>query len=124
MEADRVEIGQANRETNGITNIVGGASKLFNYFLNVYKPEKIITYADRSHSNGDLYYKLKFNFIYNTIPNYYYIIDGIRQNRFSFRKDILILEGYDPYKTEHQIMTERGYYRIYDSGSMKFEMNP
>ena len=30
------------------TNIIGGASKLFKYFIDTYKPEEITTYADRS----------------------------------------------------------------------------
>lgn len=102
------------------TNVIGGADKLFKYFLNTYNPKNIITYADRSHSNGGLYYTLGFNFVKKTIPNYYYIIDNKRRYRFSFRKDILIKEGFDANKTEHQIMIDRGIYRIYDSGSLKF----
>ena len=40
---------------------------------------------------------------------------------FIFRKDLLIKEGYDPNKTEHEIMLERKIYRIYNSGNYKFE---
>jgi len=102
------------------TNVVGGASRLFKYFINEYKPNEVLTYANRSYSNGKLYYNLGFNFIQNTIPNYYYVIDGIRKYRFNFRKDKLIKEGADPNKTEHEIMIEKKIYRIYDSGSLKF----
>ena len=80
-----------------------------------------MTYADRSFSQGDLYKKLGFEFIGKTQPNYYYIIDGIRNYRFNFRKDKLIKQGFDPNKTEHQIMLERGIYRIYNSGNLKFK---
>jgi len=43
-------------------------------------------------------------------------------NRFRFRKDKLVKEGYDKNKTELQIMTERKIYRIYDSGCLKYEI--
>ena len=105
------------------TNIVGGASKLFKYFINKYNPNEITTYADRSFSQGNLYKQLGFEFIGKTEPNYYYIIDGIKHHRFNFRKDKLIKEGYDKNKTEHEIMLERKIYRIYDSGNLKFIYN-
>jgi len=102
------------------TNIVGGASKIFNYFIKNYNPKEIITYADRSWSNGNLYKQLGFELVHKTQPNYYYIVDGIRKNRFNYRKDILIKDGFDPNKSEHEIMLERKIYRIYDSGHLKF----
>ncbi len=102
------------------TNVVGGASKLFKYFIDHYKPNEITTYADRSFSQGKLYEALGFKSQGKTQPNYYYIIDGIRKHRFNFRKDVLVKQGYDINKTEHQIMIERKIFRIYDSGNFKF----
>jgi hypothetical protein len=103
------------------TNVVGGANKLFKYFKKNYNPLMITTYADRSWSTGNLYYQLGFSFKGKTQPNYYYVIDGIRRHRFGFRKDVLVKEGYDASKTEHDIMLDRRIYRIYDSGNLKFE---
>jgi len=103
------------------TNIIGGSSKLFKYFIKNYDFKEITTYADKSHSNGKLYEILGFKFIHKTEPNYYYVIDGIRYHRFGFRKDILIKEGYDKTKSEHEIMLERNIYRIYNSGNLKFK---
>jgi very-short-patch-repair endonuclease len=102
------------------TNAIGGASKLFKYFIETYKPKEITTYADRSFSQGDLYKQLGFEFKGNTEPNYFYIIDGVRHHRFNFRKDKLVKEGFDFNKTEHEIMLEKNIYRIYDSGNLKF----
>ena len=102
------------------TNVIGGASKLFNYFIKNYNPIEITSYADRSHSNGNLYKQLGFELSHITSPNYYYVIDGIKNYRFNFRKDILIKQGYDTNKTEHEIMLERKIYRIYNSGNFKF----
>jgi hypothetical protein len=95
-------------------NVIGGASKLFTYFIKNYKFNNIISYADRSWSIGNLYEKLGFKFIANTEPNYYYVgTEKIRLNRYNFRKDILVKLGYDKNKSEHEIMIERNMYRIY-----------
>lgn len=102
------------------TNVVGGASKLFNSFIKEYNPKEIITYANRSYSNGLLYKTLDFEFLYKTKINYYYIVNKIRKHRFSYRKAALVKDGYDKNKTEHEIMLERKIYRIYDSGQLKF----
>ena len=107
------------------TNVIGGASKLLNYFIKKYNPKCIISYADKRYSNGDLYKTLGFERIHETKPNYYYIKDYNKYHRFNFRKDKLkklgwLKEGED--KTEHEIMLERGYYRIYDCGNIKYEM--
>jgi hypothetical protein len=99
------------------TNILGGASKLFKYFINKYKPEQVISYADRSYSNGNLYKILGFKLKHISKPNYYYIINKKRKHRFGFRKDVLIKDGFDPKKSEHEIMLERKIYRIYNSGN-------
>jgi hypothetical protein len=102
------------------TSVVGGADKLFKYFIKTYNPIEVISYADRSWSRGDLYYKLGFELVHKTQPNYYYIVNRLRKNRFLYRKDVLIKQGYDSIKTERVIMLERKIYRIYDSGSLKF----
>jgi len=102
------------------TNVIGGASKLFKYFIKNYKYNSIITYADRSYSTGKLYEILGFIYSHTSKPNYNYIIDKVKYHRFGFRKDILVKEGYDANKTEHEIMLERGIYRIYNSGNLKY----
>lgn len=102
------------------TNVVGGASKLLKYFEKKYQPESIISYADRRWSNGDLYKSLGFDFVSYSEPNYFYIKNAKRENRFKYRKSELVKQGFDVDKTEKQIMEERGYKRIYDCGTMKF----
>jgi len=102
------------------TSIIGGASKLFKYFTVNFNPKNIISYADRSYSNGNLYNQLGFDLSHITAPNYYYVVDDIRKYRYGFRKDILVKEGFDPKKSEHEIMLERKIYRIYNSGNYKY----
>jgi hypothetical protein len=103
------------------TTVIGSANKLFNYFIKNYKPKEVISYADRSWSQGNLYKVLGFTYIHKTKPNYYYIIDGIRHYRYGFRKDILVKQGYDPNKTEQNIMLEKNIYKIYNSGNVVFK---
>jgi hypothetical protein len=102
------------------TSVIGGADKLFKYFIKTYNPIEIISYADRRWSQGDLYEKLGFTFVHDSKPNYFYIVNKKREYRFKYRKDVLVKEGYDQSKSEKQIMLDRGIYRIYDSGNKKY----
>ncbi|MFW5847784.1 MAG: hypothetical protein ACOCVF_02580 [bacterium] len=106
-------------------NVIGGASKLFKYFIKKYNPSSIISFADRRYSDGNLYKKMDFEYLYNTKPNYFYFKKHSlkREHRFKYRKDVLVKEGYNKNKTEFQIMDEREYLKIYDSGNMKFVWN-
>lgn len=100
--------------------IVGGASKMLSFFIKEISPIKIISYADKSWSSGGIYYRLGFKFLSETAPNYYWIRGGVRYNRFSFRKDVLVKAGEDSSLTETQIMKGNKFYKIYDSGNYKF----
>lgn len=107
------------------TNVVGAASKIFKYFLNNVNPDCVISYADRSWSFNNsktLYDVLGFVFSGVTKSNYFYIKDDSekRLNRFNFRKSLLVSQGADSLQTEEEIMLNLGYYRIYDSGSIRY----
>lgn len=103
------------------SNVVGGASKLLNYFVENYKPKEIISYADIRWSNGNLYSKLGFNLISRSSPNYYYILNRRRTSRLKFKKHILVSEGYDKSLSESEIMLKRGIYRIFDCGNLVYK---
>jgi hypothetical protein len=102
-------------------NVIGGASKLFNFFLKNYKPIKIISYSDIRLFDGKMYKNLGFKKIHQSPPNYWYVINDLRYYRFNFRKSILIKEGFDKNKTEKEIMFDRKIYRIYDCGNIRWE---
>lgn len=102
------------------TNVVGGASRLFKYLNTNYNFDEVISYSDSSRSQGNLYKKIGFSLLSETVPNYYWVVDGVKKHRFNFRKDKLIKEGANPNKTEVEIMLEREYYRIFDCGSRKW----
>jgi len=101
-------------------SVVGGADKLFKHFIKENKPSSVISYASREWSKGNLYEKLGFKFESITQPNYYYIVDGLKKNRFKYRKSELIKQGFDKNLSEHDIMLKRGLYRIYDTGQLKY----
>jgi len=103
------------------TVVVGGASKLLNNFILKYKPIRILSYANRDWSLGNMYTKIGFTFSGNTEPGYFYAKGKRRFNRFQFAKHKLIGMGYDENKTESQIMNEIGYMKIWDTGNSKFE---
>ena len=64
---------------------------------------------------------LGFVHTHDSIPNYFYIFGQKRENRFKYRKEQLIKQGFDKNKTEHEIMLKRGIYRIYDCGTMVYK---
>ena len=103
------------------TSIVGGASKLFKHFIDTYNPLKVISYSDKRYFDGNLYESLGFNKKNDTLPNYYYVVDGKRENRFKYRKSELIKMGFDSKLTERAITNSLGLYRIYDCGNYNFE---
>jgi len=107
-------------------NVVGGFTKLLNFFIKNYSPKKIITYSNRNWSPTNdycFYSKIGFNFIGETKPNYSYTKKyDIREHRFNYRKDKLVKMGHNKNKSESQIMSELGYDKIWDTGNLKYEM--
>lgn len=99
------------------TSVIGGASKMFKFFLKKYKPYRIITYADKSYSTGDLYIKLGFEKVSYLPEDYKYFIGGKRVNKSFFRKSNL-----DTNLSESEYMIKNKIYRIWDSGKIKFEL--
>ena len=103
--------------------IVGGASKLFKYFIDKYDPINIVSYADARISNGNLYKTLGFDFIRHSQPNYFYIKEfGKLESRFSNQKHKLKdkLSKFDPKYTEKENMIMNGYKILYDAGNLVF----
>ncbi len=101
------------------TNVIGGASKLLSYFIKVYKPSRIVSYADKDWSIGSLYYTLGFENIGGNGPDYKYIVDGKRVHKSRYKKSRLGIQGTSI--TEHQETKRLGIHRIYDCGKIKFE---
>jgi len=102
------------------TNVIGSASKLFKYFIKNNEIDEIISYADISMFSGELYTTLGFDYVRRSDINYWWVVKGIRKHRFNYNKKKLVKQGYDPLKTEVEIMHENGNYRIYGCGQDKY----
>jgi hypothetical protein len=102
------------------TTVIGGASKLFKTFLEEQKPNTVLSYCDLSWGTGQLYENLGFKYDGDTKPNYFYVINGKKENRINYQKHKLVKQGYDSNLTESQIMNNLGYYRIYNCGNSKY----
>lgn len=105
------------------TVVIGGASRLLNHFIKIINPVKIISFAHRDWSNGNVYEKLGMSLIDTTNPGYFYSNGTRKEHRYNFQKHKLVKMGFDINKSEYEIMLERGYYRIWDCGNLKYEMN-
>lgn len=102
--------------------IIGGASKMINFFEKTYQPKELISYADKRWSNGEFYKKVGFNLIRESKPNYWYFKGNQVLHRFNFAKMFLKqkLEKFDPKKTEWENMKENGWNRFWDCGNFVF----
>ena len=107
------------------TSVVGGASRLFQYFISKYLPSNVITYADKRFSDGGLYNHLGFNLVRESNPNYFYMKHNNLESRMKYQKHKLqnILPIYDANKTELQNMWDNDYRILYDCGNLVFKWN-
>ena len=104
------------------TNVVGGGSKLFSYFLKNFSPNSIITYADRRWFKGNLYNHLGFTFSHNSAPSYFYFSlnnPSIIESRIKYQKhkQIKLLKTFDSNLTEWENMKNNNFSRIWDCGN-------
>lgn len=100
--------------------IQGGASKLFKHFLKNHSTTSVISYCDLRWNTGKLYENLGFEFIKNTDPNYWYVVNNkFLENRVKYQKHKLpdILESFDSNLTEWENMITNGYDRVWDCGN-------
>lgn len=108
--------------TNTEYRIPGIAGKLLSKFKKDNKWYKIISYADKRWSVGNLYNVLGFDMEKSNKPDYIYIVNGKRRHRWNYRKDRLkeTMKMYDPTLTEYQNMENAGYWRLWDCGTYRY----
>lgn len=112
------------------TSVVGGASKLFKYFVNQYEPQRIVSFSDVAHTSGKLYPILGFNYLRTSDPGYvwvdtktdkaYHRMNAQKQNIKKFLKD----DSIDLAQSESQIMIAHGFVKVYDCGNCVWEWLP
>lgn len=102
------------------TNIIGGPSKLFSFFIKKQKPQSVISYSDKASTSGNMYEKLGFRYMHSSAPSYKYTKDYINfESRIAYQKHKLRekLEVFDARLTEWENMQANGYDRIWDCGN-------
>lgn len=107
-------------------SIVGGMGKLLSYFKKNYTWSKLITYADRRWSSmSNMYERVGMKLTTVSRPNYWYTKTFTeRLHRSGFRKSELSkkLQTYNPNESEYINMCNNGYYRVWDCGTLKYEL--
>lgn len=104
--------------------VVGGAEKLFNYFVHNYNPNSIISYCDMSKFKGETYLKLGFKYKSYSINKHWYNI----KEKIHITDNLLRQRGFDQlFKTNYgkgtsneELMRENGFVEIYDCGQASY----
>ena len=105
--------------------VIGGFSKLFKHALKDIKSgSKILSYMDLNKRlrASNVYEKYGFQFDGLTKPDYVWVKRHGTEtlSRYNTTKSKLAKEGYDVSKSEVDIMRERGYFRVFGSGSKRY----
>lgn len=105
--------------------IMGGFSKLFKHALEDIKVgSKVVSYMDLNKRlrASNVYENNGFKFDGLTRPDYVWVkrYGTETLSRYTTTKSKLIAEGYDASKSEVEIMRERGYFRVFGSGSKRY----
>lgn len=99
------------------TQVIGGAGKLFKEFIDDINPEIVMSYVDLRYGDGQVYSNIGFELQSVTEPRYFYTKGNQRIHRYALRKTE---EENKTGKTEFELRSEQGYYRIYDCGHNKW----
>ena len=106
--------------------VIGGAKKLFYYFIQQYKPKSIISYCDKSKFSGDIYQHLGMSLQYVTPPAKIWskgktkITDNLLRSR-GF--DQLFKTNYGKGTSNEALMLQEKWLPIYDCGQNVFTWN-
>lgn len=106
----------------------GIGSKLFKYFIKLYSPKIVKSFADRRWTSllgSNFYSSIGFNLEKVLPPDYKYYNQKVdkykRIHKFNFRKQILHRKyGFPLTMTETEMAKELGYDRIWDCGLLKY----
>ena len=101
-------------------------NKLLQHFITHYTAsgQTLITYMDlnKRFSASNIYERSQFEVDGLTAPNYSWVQRNTFEclKRYETTKKHLVAQGYDPSQTEIEIMRKRGFYRVFDAGSLRY----
>lgn len=109
--------------TKSDNNVIGGASKLFAYFVNKYTPQSVISYCDAAKFSGHVYLTMGMQLAYRTDPakiwskGTKHITDNLLRQR---GYDQLFNTTYGKGTSNEQLMLDNGWLPVYDCGQKVF----
>ena len=109
------------------TTVVGGASKLFNHFIQHYSPNRVRSFSDRARTQGSLYRQLGFMLLHKSEPGYVWVDSRTDRdyNRYAAQKHNIARFLKDPdvdlTQSETQIMLDHKFLQVFDSGTILWE---
>ena len=106
--------------------VIGGASKLFKYFINKFNPESIISYCDLAKFGGEVYKAIGMFLDHTSVPAKHWskstehITDNLLRQR---GYDQLFGTNYGKGTSNEQLMLDNGWLPVYDCGQAVFVWN-
>ena len=103
--------------------VIGGAEKLFHYFIKHYNPSNIISYCDASKFTGEVYKKLGFVLYRDSIPSKHWY-----KNSIHITDNLLRQRGFDQlFKTDYgkgtsndDLMKQHKFLTLWDCGQKTY----
>lgn len=108
--------------------VVGGAERLYRYFLLHYNPTSIISYCDMSKFNGDVYTRLGMTLLKTTNPTRHWYHPNLR---IHVTDNLLRQRGFDQLcgkifgcfgkgTSNEALMIQNGFVEVYDAGQSTY----
>jgi len=102
--------------------VLGGTEKLWKNFIKEYEPSDVITYADARFFSGSTYNRIGFEYKDHSGSGYIWNNGVSKLTRHQTRKSNLLDENKKLInKSENQIMSTKGFYKILDAGNFVYE---
>jgi hypothetical protein len=108
------------------TTIIGGPTKMLQFFRSQYYSGELISFCDEMAFSGDVYRQLGFNKIDAGKPAaWYFGNDGELKHRMTYQKKRLLhlLGIQESELTEWQLAQQLGLNRVWDCGSSKWKLD-
>ncbi len=107
--------------------IIGGASKLWEFFINNYNTKSVITFVNRRYSNGTLYEQLGFTLNHISEPEFWVFGNEINEleHQLLWTQGELNtkLSNYSEALSDWENISNNGYNRIWDVGNYVYIWN-
>lgn len=108
-------------------SVVGGSNKIFNYFLETYHPESVVSYCDLSKFNGVVYKNLGFELLRSSIGKHWYspklhkhITDNLLRQRGFDQLLGSVFGSYGRGTSNSELMLSHSFVEIYDAGQATY----